>query len=111
MHQFIEFGKMVAGGLLFVSTLFMGVSYTPRAGAPITTNVADFETSLVSSITANDTEMTLVSTSTRDGGALEVGKLYGFTVDDGTSAKEYVSGVVSSSRRIVSMTRGLSVVT
>jgi len=83
----------------------------PVLGGDVANTVAGFETSLASSITSNDTQMTLVSFETDDDGVfLTVGKQYTFTIDEGSASREFVIGTASTSNRIVSMTRGISVV-
>jgi len=78
-------------------------------GTTIANTVAGFETSLASSLTDNDTQMTLVSFTTDDGTDLTVGKKYAFTIDEGSASREFVIGTASSSNRIVDMIRGVSV--
>lgn len=101
-------------GFIVVATIIGGLlNPTPIVqplGASIPTPVASFTTSLASKITSTDTSMALVSTSTDDGTTLVNGSIYGFVIDVGTSDEEYVLGTASSSN-IVSMTRGVSVVT
>ena len=80
-----------------------------KLGAAIPTPVAFFETSLSSKITASDTSMTLVSTSTKNG-YLTTGSVYGFVIDEGTADEEIVSGTVSGSS-VTGMSRGLDPVT
>lgn len=79
-------------------------------GTTIANTVAGFETSLASSLTDSDTQMTLVSFTTDDGVDLTVGKQYAFTIDEGSASREFVIGTASSSNRIVNMIRGISVV-
>jgi hypothetical protein len=78
-------------------------------GTTIANTVAGFETSLASSLTDSDTQMTLVSFTTDDGTNLTVGKQYAFTIDEGSASREFVIGTASSSNRIVNMVRGISV--
>jgi len=56
--------------------------------------VADFETSLATALSVGDTSFTLASATDDDGVALPAGKYY-FTIDNGTTIKEYVVGTVS----------------
>lgn len=79
-------------------------------GGTIARTVAGFESSLASSLSDTDTTMTLVSFTTDDGVELTAGKEYAFTIDEGSSVREFVLGTASTSNRIVSMTRGVSVI-
>jgi len=54
--------------------------------------------------------MTLVSTTTDDGTGLTSGSYYGFVIDANTASEEYVVGTASGTQ-IVSMLRGVSVIT
>lgn len=56
--------------------------------------VADFETQLATAMAIGATSFELASAEDDDGVALPAG-LYYFTIDNGTSAKEYVSGTLS----------------
>lgn len=56
--------------------------------------VADFETQLATALSVGDTSFTLASATDDDGVSLPTGKYY-FTIDNGTSQKEYVVGTVS----------------
>jgi len=56
--------------------------------------VADFEVQLASAIAIGATSFTLSSVTDDDGNTIPNG-LYYFTIDNGSSAKEYVSGTVS----------------
>ena len=56
--------------------------------------VADFETQLATALSVGDTSFTLASATDDDGVSLPAGKYY-FTIDNGTSQKEYVVGTVS----------------
>lgn len=56
--------------------------------------VADFETQLASAVSVGATSFTLASATDDDGTALPAGKYY-FTIENGTSKKEYVVGTVS----------------
>ena len=56
--------------------------------------VADFETALATALSIGDTSFTLSSATDDDGVSLPAGKYY-FTIDNGTSQKEYVVGTVS----------------
>lgn len=81
-------------------------------GAVIPTPVASFTTSLATGISSTDTTMSLVSITTSDGVTLTDGGTYGFTIDEGTASKEYVIGTVETSdNTVISMTRGVSVIT
>lgn len=53
--------------------------------------IADFETSLSSAISASDTSFTLTSATDDDGNALAAGK-YCFTINNGSSNKQYLLG-------------------
>lgn len=100
-------------GVTAIMTIVGGIlSPAPNInlGGTIPTPVASFTTSLASKIGSTDTSMSLVSTSTDDGTNLTNGTVYGFVIDVGTSDEEYVLGTVSSSA-IISMTRGVSVIT
>ena len=56
--------------------------------------IADFETQLATSLAIGDTSFTLASATDDDGVALPNG-LYYFTVDNGTSNKEYLAGTLT----------------
>jgi len=56
--------------------------------------VADFETQLATALSVGGTSFTLSSATDDDGVALPAGKYY-FTIDNGTSQKEYVVGTLS----------------
>lgn len=84
--------------------------YVLRLGATIPTPVASFSTSLAAKITSSDTSMTLVSITTDDSTTLTNGTVYGFVIDANTASEEFVLGTASSTS-IVSMTRGISVIT
>lgn len=56
--------------------------------------IADFETQLASGVSAAATSFTLASATDDDGNALPAGKYY-FTIENGSSNKEYVVGTVS----------------
>lgn len=73
--------------------------------------IANFETSLASSITDSATSMTLVSFTDKDGNDLTTGTYYGFTIDEGTANEEHVIGMATSSNVVTNMTRGVSVTT
>jgi len=105
--------KEVVSNILLTLALLTGVAATPiepvaspvqapELGATISA-IADFRTSLASSISANATEMTLVSFDTGSD-SLVLGERYGFKI----GGSEYVIGTASSSNRIVDMVRGLS---
>ena len=79
-------------------------------GTAVANTVAGFETSLASSLTNSDTQMTLVSFTTDDGTDLEAGKTYAFTIDEGSASREFVIGTATSSNVIENLTRGISVV-
>jgi hypothetical protein len=109
IQNFIE--NVVIGFIAF-ATIIGGV-FSPASnnlGTVIPTPVASFNTSLASKITSTDTSMSLVSITTDDGTSLTSGTVYGFVIDVGTSDEEYVIGTASSTS-IVSMTRGVSVIT
>lgn len=83
----------------------------PTFGASVSTPEvkALFTTSLASKITSSATSMTLVSATDKDGTTL-ASSTYGFVIDEGTSAEEFVladcTGTVCTN-----MTRGISVST
>lgn len=58
--------------------------------------IADFETQLATAIAAGDTSFTLASATDDDGVALPTG-LYYFTVNNGSSNKEYLAGTLTGS--------------
>ena len=58
--------------------------------------IADFETQLASAIAVSDTSFTLSSATDDDGVALPSGKYY-FTIENGSSNKEYLVGTLSGS--------------
>lgn len=68
--------------------------------------IADFETQLATAIAVAGTSFTLSSATDDDGVSLPAG-LYYFTVDNGSSAKEYLSGTLSgtSVTGVVSVSR------
>lgn len=76
----------------------------------VANTVAGFETSLASSITDTDTTITLVSFTTDDGTDLTAGKEYAFTIDEGSSIREFIIGTASTSNMLVDVVRGISVV-
>lgn len=57
--------------------------------------IADFETQLATALAVGGTSFTLSSATDDDGVALPTGKYY-FTIDNGTSQKEYVVGTLAS---------------
>lgn len=57
--------------------------------------VADFETQLASAVSVGATSFTLASATDDDGVSLPAGKYY-FTIENGSSNKEYVVGTVAS---------------
>src|SRR4051794_1364221 len=77
----------------------------PKLGVALPSGTAVFETSLSSRISTSDTSMTLVSTTTRGGGAL--GGYQCFTIDEGRSDAEYVCGFLTSGKTVTGLTRGL----
>lgn len=91
----------------------LGIHSTPdqsnNLGAIIPSVVAVFETSLASSIGPNDTTMTLVSATTKDGTTL-ASSTYGFVLDEGTASEEFVIANCTATA-CTSMTRGVSAVT
>lgn len=68
--------------------------------------VADFETRLATALAVGGTSFTLASATDDDGAALPTG-LYYFTVDNGTSQKEYLAGTLTgtSVASVVSVSR------
>jgi hypothetical protein len=111
--------KNILKKLLITTLLVAGIGFAfkpldlPQVfAAVIPRPVATFQTSLASGISASDTTMSLVSLTTQDGTTLEDGVVYGFTLDEGTSSQEYVIGTVETSNNtVISMTRGVSVIT
>ncbi len=80
-----------------------------KLGSAIPSVVADFQTSLAQKLTSTETgSMTLTSGATDDGTTLN--GLYGFTLDEGTSNKEYVIATCVNTA-CTGLTRGISVVT
>jgi len=80
-----------------------------KAGAVVPNVVADFQTSLASKLVTTETSsMTLVSGTTKDGVTLN--GLYGFTLDEGTSNKEYLVATCVNTA-CTGLTRGISAVT
>ncbi len=108
--MFVEFINKIIVGAIALVTIISGIFSPLQLGTAIPTPVASFSTSLASKITSTNTTMTLVSTSTDDGTSLVNGSIYGFVLDANTASEEFVLGTASSSN-IVSMTRGISVVT
>jgi len=83
--------------------------FNPILGATVPLAVADFETSLAQKLTSTETSsMTLVSGTTGDGTTLN--GIYGFTIDEGNSYKEYVIATCVDTA-CSSLTRGISTVT
>ena len=108
---FLSIGLAIIVGIAVVGVVAGIILHkTDNFGATIPVPVALFETSLQAGITSSATSMTLISTSTEDGTNLTDGTVYGFIVDEGSPSEEFVLGTASSSK-IVSMTRGVSVIT
>lgn len=63
--------------------------------------VADFETQLAAAVSIGATTCTLSSAADDDGATLADG-VYGFTVDGGSSSKEYIRGTLAASTKTVS---------
>jgi hypothetical protein len=68
-----------------------------------------FSTTLASRISSTDTSMTLVSATDKDGNTL-ASSTYGFIIDEGTSAEEFVLADCTGTT-CTNMTRGLSIAT
>jgi hypothetical protein len=78
-----------------------------KIGATVPSVVAAFQTSLASKLTSSETStMTLVSGTTGDGTTLN--GTYGFTLDEGTSNKEYILATCVDTA-CTSLVRGISV--
>ena len=108
---FLSIGLAIIVGIAVVGVVAGIILHkTDNLSAVIPVPVALFETSLQAGITSSATSMTLISTSTEDGTNLTNGTVYGFIVDEGSPSEEFVLGTASSSK-IVSMTRGVSVIT
>jgi len=108
---FLSIGLAIIVGIAVVGVVAGIILHkTDNFGATIPVPVALFETSLQAGITSSATSMTLISTSTDDGTNLTNGTVYGFIIDEGSPSEEFVLGTASSSK-IVSMTRGVSVIT
>lgn len=88
-----------------VETKETRVEVPKPVGATISA-ITDFRTSLATGISSSATEMTLAS-FTSGSETLTQGRTYGFKI----GGYEYVSGVASTSNKIVSLTRGLSRIT
>jgi len=96
---------IIGGILIGLTALFqLAVSPEPPVGATIPIVVANFETSLQSSITSTATSMTLVSGTDTAGNNLSGYNC--FTIDEGTSIEEHVCGTASGTA-ITSMIRGI----
>jgi len=78
-------------------------------GPTLPAAIANFETSLASSISTTDTTMTLVSFTDKEGQDLIEGTLYGFTIDEGTTNEEHVMGTATTSNQVEDLIRGVSV--
>jgi len=108
--------KILVGALILLAAFgagFVGGNFAQQnltTGA-IATPVASFETSLAATITSSATSMTLVSFETDDGTDLVTGRVYGFTIDEGTTLLEYVIGTAAANNTITDMVRGVSTVT
>lgn len=115
MKNFFNFIKVALASLViisFVSFLPNGTNLGTAIGATIPGSVASFSTTLATSISDSDTSMSLSSIMTDDGVTLVDGKIYGFTIDQGTALEEFVIGTVETDDSTVnSMTRGVSVLT
>lgn len=87
-----------------------GISLYPQnIGAVVPSVVANFQTSLASKLSSTETSsMTIVSGTTEDGTTLN--GVYGFTLDEGTSNKEYIIATCVDTA-CSSLTRGISYVT
>lgn len=95
---------------LLASSLFFNIKPIDTAvGSTIPTPVAQFQTSLASSIGANDTSMTLVSATDKSGTSL-ASSTYGFIIDEGTGSDEFVLANCTGTA-CTGMTRGISVTT
>jgi hypothetical protein len=99
--------------LIFAAGVLIGLCATAALTASAVTlphGAAIFETSLQSRISSTDTSMTLVSTSTSSGEALQSGYQC-FTIDEGRTDAEYVCGTLTSARTVTGLERGLSYLT
>lgn len=91
---------VITGGFLYTSA-----PSTLNIGAELPQAPALFETSLAAPITANATEMTLVSNSIRGGGTLSGYNC--FTIDEGSAQAEFVCGNASGTV-VTNLVRGIS---
>lgn len=103
--------ETIGSAILGLAMLFAGaLGYSPETryvdslGATIPTVVANFETTLQSTITSSQTTMTLVSGTDASGDSLS-GYMC-FTIDEGTSKQEHVCGTVSGTS-VTGMIRGI----
>lgn len=110
METFLHKLGVVATTIALSVSSLLGFNHAPadqNVGATIPIPVALFQTSLASSILANDTSMTLVSGTTKDGTTLN--GTYGFIIDEGSATEEFVNATCVNTA-CTGMTRGLSVV-
>lgn len=106
MPNFLQsIGSAFLTGLIAISSLF-SPAVAPQAslGATIPVSTAVFQTSLVSSIAATDTSMTLVN-GTNSAGNLLSGYTC-FNIDEGTSLEEFVCGTASGTA-VTGLIRGI----
>lgn len=101
---FAAFGLGVAS--LFGGHIDIQKVNNQNLGAAIPTVVSLFNTSLASSIGANDTTMSLVSGLTKDGTTL-ASSTYGLTIDEGTASEEFVIANCTNTS-CTQMQRGIS---
>lgn len=86
---------------------FFGINASHSAGSILPTPVAQFQTSLASSISSSDTTMSLVSATDKEGVTL-ASSTYGFILDEGTGSDEFVLANCTGTA-CTGMTRGISV--
>lgn len=106
MHKFLAVVKVGFATLAATVLVAAGAVYAALPLSAIPKVSALFETSLASRISSSATSMTLV-TGTDDAGNSLSG-VYGFIIDEGTTAEEFVIGTASGTA-ITGMLRGISV--
>lgn len=94
---------LIAGWLIALASFLS----PPSLGVALPQGPAVFETSLQSRISATDTSLTLVSTTTASGEILLPG-YHCFTLDEGRTDAEFVCGTLSAGKSVTGLERGLS---
>lgn len=93
---------------LTTSTFSLSINHNQAQASIIPTPIAQFQTSLASSISANDTTMFLAAATDKEGNAL-ASSTYGFIIDEGTGSDEFVLANCTGTS-CTGMTRGISVI-